>query len=39
MKKYLKINNLEGVVNKLKKVKGKPIQVWIGIKLIEECDD
>jgi hypothetical protein len=39
MKKYLKINNLEGVVNKLKKVKGKPIQVWYGIKLIEECDD
>ena len=38
MKKYIKINNLDNVVNKAKKIKGKSIVVWVGVKLIEECD-
>jgi hypothetical protein len=37
MNKYVKINNLENVKTKLKKLK-KPIRVWSGIKMINEVE-
>jgi hypothetical protein len=39
MKKYAVINKLEKVDNKVKKINGKGLQVWFGIKKIEEVFD
>ena len=39
MRKYIVINKLEKVDNKVKKINGKGIQVWFGIKAIQEVFD
>lgn len=39
LNKYVKLNNLQNVVSKLKKIKGKPKQCWIGVKSIEEIEE
>ena len=36
MNKYCKIHNHTGVVNKVKKYKGKPTRCWVGVKSITE---
>jgi len=36
LNKYCKINKLENIVSKQKKIQGKNKQVWTGIKMIEE---
>jgi len=39
MNKYCKINNLENVYSKPKKIHGKTKQVWYGIKFIQEMEE
>lgn len=39
LNKYVKLNKLENITNKVKKIKGKPKRCWFGIKMIKEIDD
>jgi hypothetical protein len=39
LKKYMKINNVEGVYNKIKKIGGKTYMCWLGLKEIIEVPE
>ena len=38
LNKYCKIKKLENVISKVKKIKGKPVRCWIGIRELKETD-